>query len=86
MGPIAHRPEYSPGVLVMMKESDHGLGIGTIVDNFVNFHIDTGHRTEQALVLWSHGCSLWVNIGRLVIVEKANLPESFVGEINAKNE
>ena len=75
MGPIAHLPEYSPGVLVKMKDSDHGLGVGTIVDNFVNFHINSGHRTEQALVLWAHGCSLWMNIDRLEIIAKEDESE-----------
>lgn len=68
MGPIAHTPKFSPGNLVKMKTADHGLGIGTIVDNFVDFHINSGSRSEQVLVLWSEGCSLWMDIKRLELI------------------
>ena len=64
MGPIAHTKEYSPGVIV----KNHLGDIGTIIENYATFDIDSGSRTEKALVLWSHGTTTWISIKLLEII------------------
>lgn len=64
MGPIEHSREFSPGVMVLYVNKrvlrTEPRKIGTVIDNFVDFEIESGNRTEKAYVLWNDGSTEWV--------------------------
>ena len=42
--------------------------IGTIIDNYVDIDLNSGYRTEKALVLWDGGDYEWVSVGVLSVL------------------
>lgn len=78
MGPASHSKIFSPGTLVVYVNK-HVLRteprkIGTVIENFVDFIIETGKRTEKAYVLWDNGTGEWVPIYLLSPIERQSIP------------
>ena len=64
MGPASFDKRYPPGALVSIKPKSPLLKkrsgqIGTVIDNYVNFNIMSGNRTEKVLVMWPDSITKW---------------------------
>lgn len=68
MGPASFTKKFAPGTMVKAAFGEQDYKIGTIIDNWVDIAIDSGYRTEKALVLWEEGAYEWISVGRLSIL------------------
>ncbi len=73
MGPIGFNKKFKPGTLVLINPAgslfhSNRSDIGTIIDNFVDFNLTSGKRTEKVLVLWPDSSTEWLNIDQVLLV------------------
>lgn len=74
MGPQSYNQRFKPGTVVLINPStavyhDRRNEFGTVVDNFVDFDIETGKRTEKVLVMWSSDASTeWMHLYQVLLV------------------
>ena len=68
MGPSSFSKKFSPGTMVKISIGTPEGRIGTIIDNYVDIDLNSGYRTEKALVLWDGGDYEWVSVGVLSVL------------------
>ena len=73
MGPLGFNQNFRPGRLVLINPStavhhDQRDELGTIIDNFVDFELDTGKRTERVLVMWPDSTTDWLHLYQVLLV------------------